>query len=101
MYYTLPISIMRMRRMLIMGLVMLRVQVYYETGYGRTTTTATGVLRLRLRAYYDCGYGRMYGRTTLTFLLHIRTIRRMTPGCITQKKHECIRVLNTNQESCA
>ena len=26
-------------------------------------------------------------------------IPRMTPGCITKKKHECIRVLNTNQEA--
>ena len=24
---------------------------------------------------------------------------RMTPGCITQKEHECTRVLNTNQEA--
>ena len=31
-------------------------RAYY--GYGRTTTTATGVLRLRLRAYDAYGYGR-------------------------------------------
>ena len=51
------------------GVLRLWLRAYYNYGYGRTT--ATGVLQLRLRAYYNCSYGRTYGRTTLTFLLHI------------------------------
>ena len=40
------------------GVLRLRLRAYYCYGYGRSTATATGVLRLWLRAYYDYGYGR-------------------------------------------
>ena len=48
-----------------MGVLLLRVRAYYDNGYGRTTTTATGVLRLRLRANVRAYYVNVFTAYTV------------------------------------